>query len=187
MDIDSPTPQNDLTTTTTTNPNPNAHPTSTPSQTQTQPSTSHTHTRTLTTLTLKTPPSAYAHLSLTNPTLTTTTTTTNNSTTTTTNAPDILQLRAHLTTALRQFLGDTGAAIPIDFLAVRGGEAWVRVPREDLGAFVGAVTAFAGAGEEMMSTEGEGAGMVVRVVASGDWLGSLVGKGGEGRVWGGRG
>ncbi|KAH6850804.1 hypothetical protein B0I37DRAFT_121752 [Chaetomium sp. MPI-CAGE-AT-0009] len=92
----------------------------------------------------------------------------------------MLQLRAYLTTALRQFLGDTGAAIPVDFLAVRGADAWVRVPRQDLAAFVGAVTAFSGVEMSAGSEEGR---MVLRVVASGDWLGSLVGKGGEGRVW----
>ncbi|KAH6640899.1 hypothetical protein F5144DRAFT_116043 [Chaetomium tenue] len=184
MDIDPPAPQNDPTITTTTNPAP--HPTSTPTQTQTP--TSHTHTHTLTTLTLKSPPSAYAHLSLTTPTTTTTSNNNNNN-------PDILQLRAYLTTALRQFLGDTGAAIPIDFLAVGdGGDAWVRVPRADLAAFVGAVTAFGGM---VMSTGGNGGGdgnggeeagrMVLRVVASGDWLGSLIGKEGEGGLWAGLG
>lgn len=199
MDIDPPNPQNDLTTTAT---NPTPHPTSTPTATQTPTPT--THTRTLTTLTLKAPPFAYAHLSLTTPATTTTTTTPNYSNNSPN--PDILQLRAYLTTALRQFLGDTGAAIPIDFLSVPGGvpgggkgDAWVRVPRADLAAFVGAVTAFGGM--EISSSassssgdrgwgqgeEEEGGRMVLRVVASGDWLGSLIGKEAEGGLWAGLG
>lgn len=44
---------------------------------------------------------------------------------------DYLTARNHLTSALEQFLGLTGAAIPIDFLKVEDQDIWIRVPRED--------------------------------------------------------
>ncbi|KAK4143781.1 uncharacterized protein C8A04DRAFT_28567 [Dichotomopilus funicola] len=176
MDLDPPNP--------TTNPEP---PSSTPTATS--------RTRILTTTTLRHPPWSYIHLTVTKPP----------------SPPppeqsqsqpqeqqplDALQLRAYLTAALRQFLGDTGAAIPVDILAVGndtdndhgptrrkagggGGEAWVRVPREDLARFVAGVTAFSGVG----AGAGGGERMVLGVKACGDWLGSLVGRDGEEGVW----
>lgn len=124
-------------------------------------------TRELTTTTIKTPPFSYLHLS------------TSTSPTTTTSL-DALQVRSYCASACRQFLGTTGAAIPVDVLSITsgGGDAWVRVPRGDLGAFAGAITAYGGT-----SSEGGGV-MVMRVEACGDWLGSLVGGEGEGGVWG---
>lgn len=119
-----------------------------------------TKTRELTTTTIKSPPFSYLHLS-----------------TSTTTSLDALQVRSYCASATRQFLGTTGAAIPVDVLSVTGGDAWVRVPRADLGAFAGAITAYGG-------TSSEGGVMVMRVKACGDWLGSLVGGEGEGRVWG---
>ncbi|KAK1835815.1 hypothetical protein QBC39DRAFT_297657 [Podospora conica] len=125
-----------------------------------------TKTRELTTATIKSPPFAYLHLSA------------SSSTTTL----DALQVRSYCTSACRQFLGATGAAIPVDILSVPsgsgGGDAWVRVPRADLGAFAGAITAYGG------SSSDAGGVMVLRVKACGDWLGSLVGGEGEERVWG---
>ncbi len=114
---------------------------------------------TTTTLTLKNPPFAYAHLTPLTPSA----------------APqpelDTLQIRSYLTTALRQFLGDTGAAIPIDILHLQQSSVWVRVPRADLGAFAAGVTAFAG----VPGQGGSGGGRVVlRVRACGDWLGGLL-------------
>ncbi|KAL2266538.1 hypothetical protein VTJ83DRAFT_5890 [Remersonia thermophila] len=99
---------------------------------------------------------------------------------------DNLQLRAYLTAALRQFLGDTGAAIPLDILLLRGASAWVRVPREDLAALAAAVAAFDG-----LAPEGGGAGpwggreggVLLRVRACGDWLGALIGRDEEGVLW----
>ncbi|KAK0754790.1 hypothetical protein B0T18DRAFT_313672 [Schizothecium vesticola] len=125
-----------------------------------------TKTRELTTTTIKSPPFAYLHLS----------------TSTTTPGLDALQVRSYCSSASRQFLGTTGAAIPVDVLSVSsglggGGDAWVRVPRADLGAFAGAITAFGG-------LSSDGGVMVMRVKACGDWLGSLVGGDGEERVWG---
>lgn len=111
--------------------------------------------------TIKTPPHAYAHLQVICPT-----------------DPDMildeLTLRQHLTAALKQFLGVTGMGISIDILKVSGPECWVRIPREDLGAFTSAVTAWVGAG----SASG------FRVCAAGDWLGALVGRHDQSQLWG---
>ncbi|KAL1842492.1 hypothetical protein VTJ49DRAFT_5098 [Mycothermus thermophilus] len=134
-----------------------------------------------TTLTLRSPPFAYAHLQLVTPP-------------TSTEAPnpavseqpallDNLQLRSYLTAALRQFLGDTGAAIPLDILLLRGASAWVRVPREDLAAFAAAVTAFEGLASGNDPSSDPAGLMLLRVMACGDWLGALVGRDEEGVLW----
>ncbi|KAK3399022.1 hypothetical protein B0T20DRAFT_352227 [Sordaria brevicollis] len=137
-----------------------------PPTTSTQPSKS-SKSQVLTQTTIRSPPFSYAHLSLSSPS--------------SSHTPhlDALTTRSYLSAALRQFLGDTGASMAIDILLVNAtnGECWVRVPREDLGAFAAAVTAYPGhlvQGEEVL----------MRVVGCGDWLGALVGKEGEGEVWG---
>lgn len=111
--------------------------------------------------TIKSPPHAYAHLQVICPT-----------------TPEItldeLTLRQQFTAALRQFLGVTGMGISVDILRVSGPECWVRVPREDLGAFTSAVTAWVGAG----NTSG------FRICAAGDWLGALVGRHHQKTLWG---
>ncbi|KAK4105013.1 hypothetical protein N658DRAFT_564710 [Parathielavia hyrcaniae] len=152
-------------------------------------------TRTLTTATLKHPPFAYAHLTLVNPDLNNDHNSNNNN-----NLPtlDVLQLRAYLTAALRQFLGDTGAGMGIDILLVAPQSAWVRVPRADFAAFAAGVTAFSGlplapsnsnslsgGGGSAQGGGGGGGGgkMVLRLGACGDWLGSLIGREEEGRLW----
>jgi ribonuclease P/MRP protein subunit POP8 len=81
--------------------------------------------------------------------------------------PDAITVRSHLSSALTQFLGLSGAAIPVDILKLEGGECWVRVAREDLGTFVAAVGGWAGANES-----GERLGW--RVKTSGNWLNVLV-------------
>lgn len=111
--------------------------------------------------TIKTPPHAYAHLQVicpTDPSM----------------ALDELTLRQYLTAALKQFLGVTGLGISVDILKVSGPECWVRVPREDLGPFTSAVTAWVGAG----SATG------FRLCAAGDWLGALVGRHAQKTIWG---
>ena len=174
-------------------------PTPTPSSQARTPN----RTRTLTTLTIKHPPWSYVHLTVATPGLSqeaTWTTLTGAKTTTpiseATPTLDMLQVRAYLTAALRQFLGDTGAAIPIDILALRegGGDSndgvWVRVPRQDLNLFVGAVTAFEGqpvrsAVSGRQDSSGKEGRMVLQVKAAGNWLGSLLGREDEGRLWAG--
>ncbi|KAK0739207.1 hypothetical protein B0T21DRAFT_284412, partial [Apiosordaria backusii] len=96
---------------------------------------------------------------------------------------DNLQLKSYLTSALSQFLGQTGLGIPIDILHLdptsssSSSSAWVRLPRPDLAAFSAAITAFPGIsyGDEKI---------VLKVEAAGDYLGALVGKGEEQDIWG---
>lgn len=89
---------------------------------------------------------------------------------------DMLQFRSYCTSALTQFLGVTGAAIPLDILKVQGNECWLRVPRPDLGAFAAAVTAWPG-------TRDQGSHLVLRVRQCSDWLGSMVGRDGQDQLW----
>ncbi|KAK7749908.1 hypothetical protein SLS53_000490 [Cytospora paraplurivora] len=112
------------------------------------------------TTTIKTPPYAYAHLEL---------------ITTTAVALDHLQLRLYLTSALKQFLGSTGSGMPIDILKVDGKQCWVRMPRQDLGAFAAALTVWTGSGATVT-------GFLIR--AAGDWLGALVGRYDQRITWG---
>lgn len=121
----------------------------------------------LVTSTLKTPPFAYAHLGLATPSPTAATL-------------DALQVRAYCAAALRRFLGDTGAGVPVDVLATRGAEVWVRVPRQDLAALAAALTAYPGSNDG----GGEAGVMLLRLRACGDWLGSLIGRAEESHIWG---
>jgi len=90
---------------------------------------------------------------------------------------DALQVRAYCTSALRQFLGDTGAAVSVDILAVRDSNVWVRVPQADLGGFSAAMTAYGG------MARGGGVTTVLRLRACGDWLGSLLGRTEQHELW----
>ncbi len=76
---------------------------------------------------------------------------------------DMLTARTYLTSALEQFLGMTGTAIPIDFLKVEAKDVWIRVPREDGSKVAGALSQWAG-------KEG---GVAWRIRGRGEWLGSL--------------
>lgn len=112
--------------------------------------------------TIRTPTSAYAHLEL----------------ITAADAAislDELTVRQYLTSALKQFLGITGASIPIDILKVVGQEAWVRLPQQDLGAFAAAMTAWPGTGSSIFG---------FKICAAGDWLGALVGRHEQQKIWG---
>ncbi|KAI9864515.1 MAG: hypothetical protein M1813_003004 [Trichoglossum hirsutum] len=93
---------------------------------------------------------------------------------------DATTLRLQLTAALAQFLGDTGAGVPVDIVGMKKGgeEAWVRVPAEDLRKVVAAVGGWVG------SAGGEGGDGGWRVMRAGRWLGGVVGEGEEGEgVW----
>lgn len=116
------------------------------------------------TCTIKQPPFSYAHLELVSYESSTPLTL------------DNLQLKSYCTTALRQFLGITGAAISFDILKVQGSHGWVRLPRGDLGAFAAALTAWRGA-----SDDGVQVSLQVRQCA--DWLGAMVGTDGQDRLW----
>ncbi|KAL6849792.1 hypothetical protein ACO1O0_009337 [Amphichorda felina] len=89
---------------------------------------------------------------------------------------DELQVKSYCTVALRQFLGITGAAIPLDVLKAEGTECWVRVPREDLGPFAAAMTAWRGTTED-------GVQCLLRLKQCSDWLGAMVGSDGQDRLW----
>lgn len=92
---------------------------------------------------------------------------------------DALQLKSYLTAALKQFLGLHGAAIPFDILKVDRGQGWIRLPRDDLAAFAAAITAWTGT-----SLSGN-QHVILRLRGCSDWLGTLVGRDGEDRVWSG--
>lgn len=104
-------------------------------------------------ITIRNPPFTYLHLTL----------LTSTSSLPTLDSPpvDILTARAHLTSAVSQFLGITGTAIPIDFLKVEGRDVWIRVPREDAAAVVGALSHWVG----------EDGGVSWGVKGKGEWLG----------------
>lgn len=91
---------------------------------------------------------------------------------------DALSARTYLSSALSQFLGVTGTAIPIDILKVepkgtksngltKYGSVWVRVPRDDGAAVVAAISSWIGG-------SGSGSGAAWRVCAKGNYLGALV-------------
>lgn len=90
---------------------------------------------------------------------------------------DAVQVRAYCTAALRQFLGISGTAISIDILKVEGKQCWVRVPGPDLALFSAAVTAWNG-------NISNGTCSVLRVKASGNWLGALLGREEQTALWG---
>ncbi|KAJ5378741.1 hypothetical protein N7509_011860 [Penicillium cosmopolitanum] len=101
---------------------------------------------------------------------------------------DALSARTYLSSALSQFLGVAGTAIPVDILKVENKAttsktdqttshstignkydcAWVRVPREDSAAVVAALSSWIGGGS------GNGANVAWRVCAKGNYLGALV-------------
>ncbi|CAM1508441.1 Fc.00g052890.m01.CDS01 [Cosmosporella sp. VM-42] len=116
------------------------------------------------TCTIKAPPFSYAHLEV------------------ITDGPEIveldnLQVKSYCTAALKQFLGITGAAIPLDILKVQSNQCWIRVPRQDLGSFAAAITAWKGI------TEGE-TQCILRIRQCSDFLGLMVGSDGQERLWG---
>ncbi|KAI0866085.1 hypothetical protein F4860DRAFT_206939 [Xylaria cubensis] len=89
---------------------------------------------------------------------------------------DALQVRSYCTAALKQFLGVTGMAIPLDILKVEGQSCWLRLPRDDLGAFAAAITAWQGISQDGISS-------TFRLIGCSDWLGALVGQQDEQKLW----
>jgi len=81
---------------------------------------------------------------------------------------DAITARTYLTSALSQYLGLTGTAIPIDILKVTDQDFWVRVPKEDVSAVVAAVGQWVNAL----------VGISLKIEGRGDWLGGVV-AGGE--------
>ncbi|KAI1447129.1 hypothetical protein F5Y02DRAFT_36453 [Annulohypoxylon stygium] len=91
---------------------------------------------------------------------------------------DALQVRSYCTSALKQFLGATGVGIPLDILKVEGKACWLRMPRDDLGAFSAAITAWPGSYQDGFHSS-------LRIRGCSDWLGALVGRAGEDKIWSG--
>ena len=86
---------------------------------------------------------------------------------------DELTLRSYLTTALQQYLGVTGTAIPIDILKLEDLNAWIRVPRDDEVAVTAAVSQWVGT-----------KGVSLKIEARGTWLGGIVARGRRNRnLW----
>ncbi|KAJ5087836.1 hypothetical protein N7456_011452 [Penicillium angulare] len=101
---------------------------------------------------------------------------------------DALSARTYLSSALSQYLGLTGTAIPIDILKVEGASSasddtqpqntssstgknsfvWIRVPRDDGAAVVAALSSWISGGG------GSGATFAWRICAKGNYLGALV-------------
>ena len=81
---------------------------------------------------------------------------------------DLLTARKHLTSALQQFLGMTGTAIPIDFLKIQGRGVWIRVPKDDGAIFVSALAGWVGLD-----------GIAWRIRGKSEWLGAIAA--GDGR------
>ncbi|KAK6430949.1 hypothetical protein LTR95_012890 [Oleoguttula sp. CCFEE 5521] len=116
-------------------------------------------TQTLSNLTLRNPQWAYIHLSLVTAKLPS-------------SYPDYPPLDAltshlNLTSALSQFLGLHGGAIPIDILKLEGQDVWVRIPANDRVGFVAAMGGWAGRGGESW-----------RVVGWSSWSANARGKDG---------
>ncbi|RYP12638.1 hypothetical protein DL767_011173 [Monosporascus sp. MG133] len=127
----------------------------------------------LATSTISAPPWAYAHLELVS---SSTIITTSGGTGAGGEELDALQARSYCAAALKQFLGVRGTAIPLDVLKVEGAECWLRLPRDDLGAFAAAVTAWQG-------TTQSGCHSTLRIRGCSDWLGTLVGRQTQDRLW----
>lgn len=91
---------------------------------------------------------------------------------------DPLSARTYLSSALSQFLGLTGTAIPIDILKIEKGSSptskhdvvWIRVPREDASTVVSAVSSWIGSGNNSTGSMD----VAWRVCAKGNFLGALV-------------
>ncbi|KAI9826863.1 MAG: hypothetical protein M1832_005802 [Thelocarpon impressellum] len=94
---------------------------------------------------------------------------------------DILTASTHLTAALSQYLGLSGAAVAVDILKVEGREVWVRVPREDLSAVVAALGGWVGSAGGAGAAGGGSLGWRVR--EKGNWLRALIAEAGEAAAW----
>ncbi|TQV99065.1 hypothetical protein IF1G_01280 [Cordyceps javanica] len=124
--------------------------------------------------TIKAPEFAYAHLEL----------HTDGSSAPEAVALDELLVRSYCADALRQYLGQTGAGIPLDVLKVAGRQCWVRMPRDDVQSFAAALTAYRGS---VAGGGGSGDGgstlFLLRVKQCSDWLGTMVGSEALEKLW----
>ena len=90
---------------------------------------------------------------------------------------DAPSARLYLTSALRQFLGLTGEAIPIDILKIQDQAVWIRVPHDDALAITSSLPGWVG------GKDGASVGWMIK--GRDDWLARL--SGGNGMdLFGGR-
>ena len=89
---------------------------------------------------------------------------------------DSLQAKSFCTTALGEYLGISGRAVPVDILKVIGNEFWVRVPSWGLSRFDAALSAWSGPSVD-------GRKHAVLSVASSEWLGTLISRDGQSKLW----
>jgi ribonuclease P/MRP protein subunit POP8 len=120
------------------------------------------------TATLRSPRWTYFHLRL----FTSSTTSTS---TTEEPALDALTVKRYITAALSRFLGQMGAATPVDILKLDQQDVWIRVPRDDATVVHEAMSSWVSNQGGM----GDGSGLRWIIKGRDDWLVRLVG--GEGQ------
>ncbi|KAE9993574.1 hypothetical protein EG327_004333 [Venturia inaequalis] len=81
-------------------------------------------------------------------------------------ALDAITVRRYLSAALSRFLGQTGAATPIDILKLDQQHVWIRVPSDDATAVHEAVSSWASSQGDM----GDGTGLRWIIKGRDDWL-----------------
>ncbi|QDS76678.1 hypothetical protein FKW77_000298 [Venturia effusa] len=85
---------------------------------------------------------------------------------------DPITVRRYLTAALSRFLGQMGAAVPIDILKIDGRHVWVRVPSHDAAAVHEALSSWVSSS----GVVGDGAGLRWIIKGRDDWLVKLAGE-----------
>lgn len=85
---------------------------------------------------------------------------------------DEITLLNYLHSALKQYLGLTGTAIPLDILKVEGSHALVRLPAEDESAVVAALSQWTSS-----------RGVALRVHSRSSWLGAVSRKTDDAKLW----
>jgi ribonuclease P/MRP protein subunit POP8 len=144
---------------------------STENQTQTRPKKRQKPNGSATyhTATLRSPRWTYFHLQLFTSSMTTTASSADEP------ALDALTVRRYLTAALSRFLGQMGAATPVDILKIDQQDVWVRVPRDDATAVHEAVSSWVSNQGGM----GDGSGMKWIIKGRDEWLIRLAGDSGQ--------
>ena len=121
---------------------------------------SSTQSTTSPTITLRKPPYTYLHISLI-------------SSNTSPPLLDTVTVLSYLQSALTQYLGLHGAAIPIDVLKVDDQDAYIRMPYDDGSAVVAAAS-------QWQSRDGK---VGLRVKGRSAWLGGLLGREADAKLW----
>jgi ribonuclease P/MRP protein subunit POP8 len=122
------------------------------------------------TATLRSPRWTYFHLQLVTSSMSMTSTSATNEA-----GLDSLTVRRYLMAALSRFLGQMGAATPLDILKIEQQDVWIRVPRDDSTAVHESVSSWVG----IQGGMGEGNGSRWIVKGRDDWLIRLTGGNGD--------